>query len=540
MDISSHAINGGMELSMNVLLVNPSYPQTFWSFDNVLKLTGKKALIPPLGLLTVAALLPQTWNFRLVDLVFESISEDDWRFADIVAVTGMMVQYKGILETIKQGKQRGKTVVVGGPWAFHFPEDALEAGADLVVVGEAESTMPECLNFLAHGESGKIIRSNVMADMEQSPTPRFDLADIDSYVDMAVQFSRGCPFKCEFCDITLMLGRRVRTKTPAQILDELNVLRKLGWRRSVFFVDDNFIGNVMRAKHLLTSLLSWNKSHGWPMEFYTQASVNLAAQEQVLGLMSEAGFSQVFLGIETPDEESLRRTGKKQNVATDLNRVCRKINEAGIQIIAGCIIGFDHEEAGADKRLIEFAARNKIPEMFGTLLQAGPGTELWERLEREERLVSCDYDHLSNQTGLINFAPTRPMKEIVDEFINLYEILYDRTFYLERVLQCLMIMKPPLVPKPFQMPYLFEIRSVVLTLFRQGVLYSSRWTFWKSLFTLLRKNPVRLRNFFTYCVRLEHYTEYSKTIGDALREQLAALDAEHEAGTVPAARAKVL
>ena len=441
--LPAYTIDTGMEGSMNVLLVNPSYPQTFWSFNKVLKLTGKKALVPPLGLLTVAALLPQTWKFRLLDLVFQSVSDDDWRFADVVAVTGMIVQHRGILETIREAKQRGKTVIVGGPWAFHFPEKAIEAGADLVVVGEAECTISECVDALARGESGRIIRSDVMADMQQSPTPRYDLLHIDSYVDMAVQFSRGCPFKCEFCDITLMLGRSVRTKTPEQILDELSMLHRLGWRRSIFFVDDNFIGNVIKAKHLLNAVISWSKNNGWPMEFYTQASVNLAAQETVLRLMSEAGFNQVFLGIETPDEESLKLTGKTQNVAANLDRVCRTINEAGIQIIAGCIIGFDHEKPGADKRLIEFAVRNKIPEMFGTLLQAGPGTELWERLKREDRLVSSDYEHFSNQTALINFLPTRPMREIVDEFINLYATLYGREFYLKRVLQCLMIMRPP-------------------------------------------------------------------------------------------------
>jgi len=506
---------------MNVLLLNPSYPQTFWSFENVLKLSGKKSLIPPLGLLTVASLLPAGWKPKLVDLVFQTVSEDDWKKHDIVMVSGMTVQHKGIIESIKEGGRRGKTVVVGGPWAFHYPEDALKAGADLVVVGEAETTMSQVIEKLEKGVSGEIIRASALADMEKSPAPRYDLMDIDQYVDMGVQFSRGCPFKCEFCDITLMLGNRVRTKTPEQVLAELDVLRDLGWRRAVFFVDDNFIGNVARARRLLKELLAWSESRGRPFEFYTQASVNVASEPEVLDLMSRCHFCQIFLGIETQDEESLKLTGKNQNVGKDLGEVCRKVNEAGIQVIAGCIIGFDNEKPGADQRLIAFAERNHVPEMLITLLQAGPGTDLWLRMDREGRLICRDYEHLSNQTGLINFVPTRPMKEIVAEFINLYSTLYEMGNYLDRVVAHLLAMRPWPIPKAFKMPYLFEVKCLVVTLIRQGLIYPSRRKFWKSLFTLMRNKPERLVNFFTYCVRAEHYSQFRQIIGGQLEEQLA-------------------
>ena len=205
---------------MKVLLVNPGYPQTFWSFNRVLKMLGKKALMPPLGLLTVAALLPQEWETRFRDLTFQAISPQDWDACDLLFVSGMIVQHHGIIQTIKEGKRRGKTVVVGGPWAFHFPEDALAAGADLVVIGEAELVMPQLLDHLERRESGKVLSASGHADLEHSPPPRFDLIDLDSYLDMALQFSRGCPFHCDFCDITLMLGRRMRTKTPRQMLQE--------------------------------------------------------------------------------------------------------------------------------------------------------------------------------------------------------------------------------------------------------------------------------------------------------------------------------
>jgi len=509
---------------MNVLLVSPSYSQTFWSFENVLKLTGKKCLLPPVGLITVAALLPQSWNFKLKDLTFQTISEEDWNWCDVVMVSGMAVQHVGILHSIRQAKARDKTVVVGGPWAFHFPQEALAAGASLVVVGEAEPVILEVVESIQNRVSGKIIRATQFADMERSPAPRFDLLDVHAYVDMGLQFSRGCPFKCEFCDVTLMLGHKVRTKTPEQVLDELQALYDLGWRRTVFFVDDNFIGNVAKAKRLLKELLPWSAARGKPFEFYTQASVNLASETEALELMSRCDFCRVFLGIETPDEDSLRQSGKSQNVGKDLDEVCRKVNEAGIEVIAGCIIGFDHEAPGADRRLIDFAVRNQVPEMFVTLLQVGPGTDLWLRMEREGRLLSYDYENLSNQTGLINFRPTRPMAQIVEEFINVYGTLYEMDNFLDRAVNHLLSMKPKPEPKPFQRPYFYEIKCMLTILIRQGILYPSRWKFWKGLFTLAMRQPERLPKLFTYCVLAEHYTEFRRTIGNLLREQLARVE----------------
>lgn len=506
---------------MNVILANPSYPQTFWSFDNVLKMTGKKALIPPLGLITVASLLPQDWKCKAIDLVFQKISEKDWAGADLVIVSGMIVQSRGILETIREAKKRGKKVLVGGPWAFHFPEDAIAAGADIVVVGEAETVMPRVLECLENGISGVVIKPSVPVDLEGALPPRFDLLDIHAYVDMAVQFSRGCPFHCDFCDVTLMLGRRVRTKTPKQILEELNILYNLGWRRAVFFVDDNFIGSVAKAEALLEALIPWSDAHGRPFSFYTQASVNLASLPVVLDLMINAGFTQVFLGVETPDEDSLRASGKFQNVAVDLDRACQTINQAGMMVIAGCIVGFDNETHGADGRLIKFAIRNQIPEMFVSLLQAAPGTALWQRLENEGRLLSQSYEQAGNQTYLMNFLPTRPIKEIVEEFTNLYTVLYERDCYLKRVLHHLLPMRPRLTPRPFQMPYLYEVKALLTVLARYGFRYSSWLSFWKCLFTLLRHNPQRLTEFFTYCSRCEHYTQFAQTIAEELHHQLA-------------------
>ncbi len=487
---------------------------------------GKKALMPPLGLLTVAALLPPEWHLAFRDLTFQEISPADWQACDLLFVSGMIVQHQGIIQTIREGKRRGKTVVVGGPWAFHFPEDALAAGADLVVKGEAELIMPQLLDALQRRASGKVITAVGHADMEHSPLPRFDLIDLNSYQNMALQFSRGCPFNCDFCDITLMLGRRMRTKTPRQVLQELQVLDDLGWRGNVFFVDDNFIGSPPKAKGLLKEVIPWMGARGHAFDFFTQASVNLAADPELMDLMVRAGFTSVFLGIETTDVDSLVGAGKTQNATVDLEEACHRISRAGLQITAGCIIGFDQEKPGADQRLLDFARRTHIPKLFVTLLQAGPGTELWDRLDREGRLLSHSYEHLSNQTALLNFVPTRPQEEIAEEFIRLYDRLYDPEFYHQQTLKHFLDMEPLKVKKPFSLPRLFEVRALLTTFFRQGVLYPSRKQFWKTLFTAARKIPERLPFFLSLCVELEHYTEYRHTIARELRRQMAELPSQ--------------
>lgn len=509
---------------MKVLLVNPRYPQTFWSFDKALRMLNKNCVQPPLGLLTVAALLPRDWDLRLADVTVREISEEDWKHGDVVFVTGMINQYSGIIETVHRAKELNKRVVVGGPMVFHAPEDALKAGADIVVRGEAESAMPRVLEALGRNESGIVIHATERPDVRESPPPRYDLLDLDVYVDMAVQFSRGCPYRCEFCDITLMFGREVRTKSPEQILHELQILYDLGWRRVVFFVDDNFIGNPSRAKALLRKMVPWMEERGHPFDFSTQASVNLAADPELLDLMVRAGFWKVFLGIETPDRENLKEAKKFQNAAVDLDLVCEKINRAGLQIIAGCILGFDNERQGADQALIDFAERNSIPEMFVTLLQAGPGTDLWKRLEHENRLLFDGFnDNLGSQTGLINFLPTRPRAEIAEEFIHLYRVLYEPEFYLKRVFDYLARMESQPPKKRVSLPYPSEVRAFLITLVRQGLLYPSRVTFWKYFWKALFKFPDRFRFFLAACVVAEHYYEYRHTIRAELETQIAVI-----------------
>ncbi|MFH0960009.1 MAG: B12-binding domain-containing radical SAM protein [Pseudomonadota bacterium] len=513
-----------LDRPMKALLINPGHSQTFWSFDKVLKLTGKKALLPPLGLLTLAAIVPDDWQVELVDMVFQKISETQWDQSDIIMISGMSVQKNGILEVIREGKTRGKTVIVGGPWSFHAPEQAFAAGADIVVKGEAEHQISELLKSINKRDFGRIIQSSERPDMTLSPMPRYELLEMESYVDMGIQFTRGCPFKCEFCDVTLMLGRKVRAKKPFQILRELESLYSLGWRRMVFFSDDNFIGNIHKTKELLNELIPWMENHKHPFNFYTQASVNMASDDKLMEDMYRAGFNRVFLGVETPDEVCLKDAGKLQNTNVDLSLVCQKIAKAGFQVIAGAILGFDEEKSGAGTRLINFAEQNHIPELFTTLLQAGQGTDLCKRLETENRLLTMDDDNVSNQTGLVNFIPTRPLQEIADEFITVYATLYKPETYIERSYMHFASMNPPKVNKPLKLPYLWELRAAFITIFRNGLVYPTRIKFWRCLLNALCNFPTRLDRFLASLVVAEHYYEFREKIRAGIESQLAELD----------------
>ncbi len=515
---------------MNGLLISPAYPQTFWSFDRVLNMLGKQALLPPLGLITVAALLPDNWHLRLADLAVRDFREEDWEGVDVVLITGMVNQHDGIMACIREAKRRGKRVVVGGPMIFHGTDEAFEAGADIIVQGELEGIVDELVDAVESEASGVTLRVGERPDLSRSPNPRWDLLELDAYVDMPIQFSRGCPFRCEFCDITLMFGRAMRTKSPDRILAELQSLYDLGWRRAVFFVDDNFIGNQVRAKKLLKRLIPWMEERGHPFDFYTQASVNLASEPELMDLMVRAGFWRVFLGIETPDKDSLEKAGKHQNTLVDLDVACGRINEAGFQIIAGCIIGMDEEPDGMDEVLIDFAVRNDIPEMFMTLLHAVPGTDLWKRLGKEGRLrPSAFTDRFGSQTGVTNFVPSRPLGRIVREFVRSYDALYDSGAYLDRTYNHFRKMGRVPFKKGFSAPKPSEIRAVLITLFRQGVLYKSRWKFWKYFFSSLVRFPDRSRQYLASCVTGEHYFEFRHTVKRELEAELEHIDAEAEA-----------
>ncbi|MEB3358622.1 MAG: B12-binding domain-containing radical SAM protein [Synechococcales bacterium] len=514
---------------MNVLLVYPQFPKTFWSYEKVLELVNRKVLLPPLGLVTAAAILPQNWAFKLVDRNVREVTEKEWAWADLVILSAMIVQKEDMLAQIREAKRRGKPVAVGGPYPTSMPEDMEGAGVDYLILDEGEITLPMFVEAIQRGDRQGTYRSDgEKPDVTQTPIPRFDLLEFDAYDSMSVQFSRGCPFQCEFCDIITLYGRKPRTKTPAQLLRELEYLYDLGWRRAVFMVDDNFIGNKRNVKLLLKELVNWQRQYDYPFSFTTEASVDLANDPELLDLMMECNFNAVFLGIETPDEESLALTKKFQNTRSSLNEAVDTITRAGLRVMAGFIIGFDGEKAGAGDRIVEFVEQTHIPTTTFAMLQALPHTALWHRLEKEGRL-RAGKDGTINQTTLMNFIPTRPLEDIAREYVDAFWRLYEPGQYLDRIHRCFLTMGAPRCqpasPKP---PDPVDVKALLTVAWRQGVKRPTRWKFWHHLFSIMRHNPPVTIQYLTVCAHNEHFIEYRQIVRDEIEAQLQEFLAEEE------------
>ena len=507
---------------MRVLLLYPLFPKSFWSFDKALELIGRKVSLPPLGMITVAAILPQTWEFRLVDRNARYETEADWDWADLVIISGMIVQKPDMLHLISEAKRRGKLVAAGGPYVTSVPEAAREAGVDFLVLDEGEITLPLLVEALERGETSGVFSANgEKPDVSSTPIPRFDLLDMGAYSDMSVQFSRGCPFQCEFCDIIVLYGRKPRTKTPAQLLAELQVLYDLGWRRSVFVVDDNFIGNKRNVKLMLRELAPWMAERGYPFRFSTEASVDLGQDQELLDMMIAANFSAVFLGIETPDTDSLAMTQKFQNTRNSLVESVQTINRAGLRVMAGFIIGFDGEKPGAGDRIIDFVEATAIPQALFSMLQALPNTALWKRLQKEGRLLEGNGEANINQTTLTNFIPTRPLEELAREYVKCFWKLYEPDRYLARLYRHFLQMRPTPHKKKFRMPEWTDIQGLLILCWRQGIKRQTRWQFWSQLFSIMRHNPGVFEPYLINCAHLEHFIEYRQIVRDEIEAQLS-------------------
>ncbi len=507
---------------MKALLLYPHFPQSFWSYDRFMEIAGLKAVIPPLGIITVAALLPSDWEIRFCDRNVIHETDADWEWCDIVILSAMLVQKTDFQALIRKAVQLGKKVAVGGPYPTSVPQDALDAGAQFLVLDEGERTVPQFLKALSQGETHGIFRSLEKPDVTQSPMPRFDLLQRDAYLMMAIQFSRGCPFNCEFCDIISLYGRKPRTKTPTQALAELQTLYDLGWRGSLFIVDDNFIGNQRNVKCFLRELIPWMQQHHYPFTFMTEASVNLAEDDELLQLMGEARFYAVFLGIETPDQDSLQVTRKLQNTRNPLVEACKKINEAGMLIYAGFILGFDGERAGAGDRIQAFVEQTSIPQPMLGLLQALPNTALWERLKKEQRLLENSNHLTGDQNTLMNFIPTRPITELAREYVDGFWQMYEPQRYLRRCLQqCLKIRCRQRRRQTMQFPWHKCLRLFVQLVWSQGIHRTEiRGQFWHQLWIILWNKPEILNVYLGLCAAGEHFWEYRALVKEQIAQQL--------------------
>jgi radical SAM superfamily enzyme YgiQ (UPF0313 family) len=508
---------------MKVLLVYPLFPKSFWSFEKTIELIGRKAFLPPLGLITVAALLPQEWEFKLVDRNIRNITEDEWAWADLVFLSGMIVQKSDVLKHIGETKKRSKKVAVGGPYPTSFPHECLEAGADYLILDEGEITLPLFVEELEKGATSGVFRSQGdRPDITQTPIPRFDLLELNSYAAISVQFSRGCPYNCEFCDIIILYGRKPRTKTPGQMLAELQYLYDLGWRDMIFVVDDNFICNKRQVKLFLRELEPWMKEHDYPFTFNTEASVDLAADQELMDLMVACNFGSVFLGIETPDEQSLVFTKKTQNIRNPLIESVHKITRSGIRVMAGFIIGFDGEMSGAGERIVQFVEKTSIPLAFFSMLQALPDTGLWNRLKEEDRLIGKSGD--INQTTLMNFIPSRSIEEIASEYVEGFWQLYEPEKFLDRVYQCYRILGEvnfPIKKKKARKVRWHEIKALVLIFLHHGIIFKTRRKFWSNLFRIYRHNPRGVISYLNVCAYMEHFLEYRQVVKEQIKTQLA-------------------
>ncbi len=511
---------------MRALLLWPIMPNSFWSYQETLDLAGLHSTNPPLGLITIAAMLPSDWEIRFVDRNVSLETDADWDWCDMVIISAMIIQKQDFRELIQKGVALGKKVAVGGPYPTSVPDFALDAGAQYLILDEGECTIPLFLEALARGDERGIFRSLEKPDVTQTPIARFDLLNLDAYLAITLQFSRGCPFQCEFCDIINLYGRKPRTKTPEQMLREFQTIYDLGWRRYVFVVDDNFIGNKRNAKIFLQALIPWMEAHDYPFVLITEASLNLAEDDELVELMVKAGFTLVFMGIETPDTDSLLGIHKVQNTRKSLIESCHKITRAGLQIMSGFIIGFDNERPGAGERIREFIEETGIPQGQFSMLQALQNTAMWNRLQQEGRLV--DGLGTFHQGSLMNFKPTRPVEEITEEYIQAFWNIYEPMPYLKRTFRHFMMMNG-WRGKTQRKITSHEMRLFTAICWRQGVVRSTRWLFWWQLIAIALIKPRLLYDYLTTLGVGEHFFNFRYEVRAQLRAKLAELKQNKQA-----------
>ena len=465
---------------MKILMVYPAYPNTFWSFKYAMKFVRKKASFPPLGLLTVASLLPEKYDIKLVDMNVEKLRDKDLEWADMVFLSAMEVQKDSLESVIARCKSMGKRIVAGGPLFTVQPEHYPEV--DHLVLDEAETTIGPFLRDLESGDLKRVYTSKKRPDIRKVPVPSWDLINHREYVAMLVQYSRGCPFNCEFCDIAYLNGRNPRTKSPEQVIGEMDSLYEMGWRKTVFFVDDNFIGNRGEVKRMLPHLVDWQKKRDFPFSFLTEASVDLADDEELMDLMERANFQKVFLGIETPNPDSLKECKKYQNTNRDLKESIRKIQGYGMEVMGGFIVGFDSDTESIFQNQIDFIQETGIVTAMVGLLNAIPETPLWDRLKKEGRLEGEASG--SNTDGTINFVPRMGKEKLIEGYRKIISEIYSPKEYYERIDTFLKYHKP----KKSRKVNGSDVNAFLRSLWRIGIFSRARFHYWKLILKTLTVN----------------------------------------------------
>jgi len=483
---------------VKILLLYPQYPDTFWSFRKALKYISKEALLPPLGLLTIASLLPDKFDKKLIDMNVDKLTDKDLLWADYVFISAMITQKDSVNKIIARCKKLNVKTVAGGPLFTSLHEEFPEI--DHFVLNEGETTVPMFLEDLKNGDLKRIYTSDIKPDITKSPIPQWNLLNLKKYSKMPIQFSRGCPFDCEFCDIVNLNGRIPRNKTPEQIIQEIEALNQAGWYLSIFIVDDNFIGNKIKAKELLKALIEWRKTRKKSITFMTEVSLNLADDNELLSLMREAGFDTVFIGLETPSRESLQECGKFQNKNRDQTLSVRKIQSYGMEVSAGFIVGFDSDDFSIFARQIEFIQKTGIVVAMVGLLQALPGTKLYERLKKENRLLK---DSSGNNTDFsTNFLPKMDLNLLISGYKNIISSVYSPENYYKRIKTFLEHYKP----YHTETIKLKDLKALIKSICILGIFQKNRKYFWEIFFTCLFKYPQSFSKAMTMTIYYEHFS----------------------------------
>ncbi len=499
---------------MNILLLYPRYPDTFWSFKHALKFVSKKAVNPPLGLITISAMLPKNWNKKLIDLNIEKLRDKDLDWADLVFISAMSIQTASVFEIIGKCKWKNKKIIAGGPL---FTEDPHRfSDIDYLVLNEAELTLIDFLEDYQHGKAQHIYQTDEFADLSLTPLPDYSLVKISKYDTLNLQYTRGCPFNCEFCDITALFGRRVRTKTTPQIINELENIYKIGWRRNVFFVDDNFIGNKKVLKgELLPAIIKWMGKKAHPFTFTTEASINLADDDELIDMMSKAGFSSVFVGIETPEEASLKECGKIQNKNRNMIDSVKKIQSGGLEVAGGFILGFDNDSSSVFQRQIDFIKESGIISAMVGLLNAPKRTRLYKRLYSEGRILK---EISGNNTDLsLNFIPRMDKNRLINGYKSVISGIYGGKAYYKRVHEFLKRFNPNRCHgKEFNFTLFIGFMKSIIKL---GIFDTYRLYYWRLFMWTLFKRPQIFPLAIIYSVYGYHFRKVFKSYLDSQKDE---------------------